>query len=366
MTGSRLRLLVRTRIQLPASARRNRQAQRAKSRIEILEAHNPMRTTWSSLVLAYAGAFALAYAADVPAQAYPIKPVRLIVPFVPGGGADAAARLFGAKLGESVGQQIIIDNRGGAGGTIGAELAAKSAPDGYTLLLGTANLAMNVSLYGKRPYDPVKDFVTVSLLSSTPNVIAVHPSLPVKTVRDLIAFAKAHPGQINYASGGNGSTAHLAAELFKTMAQVSLVHVPYKGSGPATIAVLSGESPLTMVPALAVMPHVQSGRLRALAISSVRRADALPDLPTVAESGLPGYEASQWYGVMVPTGTPENIVTRLNAELVKIVHSPDMTARLAAEASIPFGSTPQQFAAYLQEEIVKWARVVKFSGAKLD
>ena len=260
----------------------------------------------------------------------------------------------------------MIDNRGGAGGTIGAEFAARAAPDGYTLLLGTANMAMNVSLYGKRAYDPLKDFMTVSLLSSTPNVITVHPSLPVKTLRDLIALATAQPGKINYASGGNGSTAHLAAELFKSMAHVSLVHVPYKGSGPAVIAVLSGEALLTMVPALAVIPFVQSGRLRALAISSLQRAAALPDLPTVAESGVRGYEASQWYGIMAPAATPDAIVARLHAELVKIVQSPDMTARMAAEASIPVGSTPQQFSAYLQEEIVKWARVIKASGAKLD
>ena len=325
-----------------------------------------MKFEWSLQGLALAGAFTFLYIADATAQPYPARPVRLIVPFVPGGGADAAARLFGTRLGDNLGQQVLIDNRGGAGGTIGAELAAKAAPDGYTLLLSSANMAMNVSLYGKRSYDPVKDFATVTLLSSTPNVITVHPSLPVRSVKELIALAKAHPGQINYASGGNGSTAHLAAELFKTMARVDFVHVPYKGSGPAAIAVLSGEAPLTMVPALAVMPHVQSGRLRALAISSVQRAAVLPDLPTVAESGVPGYEASQWYGVMAPAGTPESIVARLHLELVKIVQSPDMTARLAAEAAIPVGSTPQQFAAYLQEEIVKWSRVVRFSGARLD
>jgi tripartite-type tricarboxylate transporter receptor subunit TctC len=334
--------------------------------MEVAEEQSRMTFALRSLGLAHAVMFATVHAGETAAQAYPSKPVRLIVPFVPGGGADAAARLFGARLSDSLGQQVLIDNRGGAGGTIGAELAAKAAPDGYTLLMGSANLAMNVSLYGKRPYDPVKDFATVSLLSSTPNVITVHPSLPVTTVKELIAFAQAHPGQINYASGGNGSTAHLAAELFKTMAHVNLVHVPYKGSGPATIAVLSGEAPLTMVPALAVMPHVQSGRLRALAISSTQRAAVLPELPTVAEAGLPGYEASQWYGIMVPATTPENIVSRLHADLVKIVQSPDMNARLAAEASIPVGSTPQQFSAYLQEEIVKWSRVVKFSGARLD
>jgi tripartite-type tricarboxylate transporter receptor subunit TctC len=318
------------------------------------------------LRLAYAGAFAVLHAGVAPAQGYPTKPVRVIVPFVPGGGADAAGRLFAAKLSDNLGQQFVIDNRGGAAGVIGAEIAAKAAPDGYTLFLSTANMAMNVSLYGKRSYDPLRDFATVSLLSSTPNVITVHPSLPVKTVKELIALARAHPDKINYASGGSGSTAHLAAELFKSMARVNLVHVPYKGSGPAVIAVLSGEAPLTMVPALAVIPFVQSGRLRALAVSSLQRTAALPDLPTVAESGVTGYEASQWYGIMAPANTSETIVAKLHAELVKIVQSPDMTARLAAEASIPIGSTPQQFTAYLQEEIVKWARVIKTSGARVD
>ena len=318
------------------------------------------------LGIACCGALANLHSADSDAQSYPTKPVRLIVPFVPGGGADASARLFAAKLSESLAQQVIIDNRGGAGGNIGAELASKAAPDGYTILWGSANLAMNATLYGKLPFDPVKDFIAVSLLAKSPNVIVVHPSLAVKSVAELIALAKSAPGKINYASGGNGSTAHLASELFKTMAHVNLVHVPYKGSGPAVIAVLSGEAPLTMVPALAVMPHVQSGRLRALAITSTQRAPTFPDLPTVAESGLPGYEAAQWYGAMLPLGTPERIVTRLNSDLVKIVQLPDVNARLVAEASIPIGSTRQQFAAYLQEEMTKWAQVVRFSGARVD
>ncbi len=316
--------------------------------------------------LACLGVMAALYCLGSAAQAYPAKPIRLIVPFVPGGGADTAARLFGIKLSENLSQQVIIDNRGGAGGTIGADIASKTAPDGYNLLLGSANLAMNVSLYGKQSYDPVRDFVTISLLASTPNVIAVHPSLPVRSVKDLIALAKGAPGQINYASGGSGSTSHLAAELFKAMAQVQIVHVPYKGTGPALIAVLSGEAPLTMAPALVVLPHVKTAKMRALAITSTQRSKAIPELPTVAEAGVPGYEASQWYGVMAPAGTPDGIVTRLHGELVKIVKSPDMSARLVAEASIPIGSSPQEFSSYLKEEIVKWARAVKLSGARVD
>jgi tripartite-type tricarboxylate transporter receptor subunit TctC len=300
------------------------------------------------------------------AQVYPNKAVRLIVPFVPGGGADTTARLFGNRLSAGLGQQVLIDNRGGAGGTIGAELAARAVPDGYTLMLGTANLAMNVSLYGKLSYDPTRDFTCITLLSSSPNLVTVHPSLPAKSIKDLIALAKARPGEIHYASGGNGSTAHLAAELFKTMAQVNLVHIPYKGSGPAIVAVLSGESPLTMAPAVAVRGHMQSGKMRALGITSTKRVSALPDVPTVAEAGVPGYEASQWYGVMGPAGLPEAIVARLHNELTKIVNAPDMNSRLIAEASVPIGSPGAEFAAYLKEEVAKWARVVKFSGARLD
>ena len=300
------------------------------------------------------------------AQGYPVKPVRLIVPFVPGGGSDAAARLFGVKLGESLGQQVVIDNRGGAGGTIGAELASRAPADGYNLVMGTANMAMNASLYAKLNYDAVRDFAPISLLATSPNIFSVHPSLPVKTLKDLIALARGAPGQVNYASGGSGSTSHLAAELFKAMAKVPLTHVPYKGTGPALIAVLSGETPITMAPAIAVLPHVKNKRMRAIAITSAQRSATLPELPTVAESGVPGYEAGQWYGIMTPTGTPEAIVTRLNGELVKIVKSPDMQARLAAEATIPIASTPQEFSAYLKDEIAKWARAVKLSGARVE
>jgi tripartite-type tricarboxylate transporter receptor subunit TctC len=325
-----------------------------------------MRLPCNTILAAASGVLAVLLAPGAAGQGYPSKPVRLIVPFVPGGGADTAGRIFGSKLAENLGQQVIHDNRGGGGGLVGASLAAKAPPDGYNLLLGTANMAMNYSLFGKQHSDPVRDFVPICLLASTPNTIAVHPSLPVHSVKDLIALARRSPGQINYASGGNGSTPHLAAELFKSMADIQLVHVPYKGTGPALVAVVSGEAPLIMATALAVLPHVKAGRMRLLAISSLKRVASLPDLPTVNESGVPGYEASQWYGLMAPTGTPEPIVRRLNTEMVKIVKSPDMVAWLAADASIPIGSTPAEFGTYLQQEITKWAKVVQVSGARVD
>jgi tripartite-type tricarboxylate transporter receptor subunit TctC len=300
------------------------------------------------------------------AQMYPAKPIRLIVPFAPGGGADIVARLVGTRLSESLKQQVVIDNRAGAAGNIGAELAARAAPDGYTLALASANWAMNVSLYGKQAFDPIQDFAPVTLLATTPNLLVVHPSLPVSSVKELITLARSSPGKINYSSGGSGSTPHLAAELFKAMANVDIVHVPYKGTGPAVLAVISGESSLTMVPALSVLPHIKTGKLNALAITSARRAAALPQLPTVAESGVPGYEASQWYGIVVPARTPVQVIDRLNAECVKIIQASDLTARLVSEASIPAGTTPQQFASYFKEEIAKWAKAVKLSGARVE
>jgi tripartite-type tricarboxylate transporter receptor subunit TctC len=276
------------------------------------------------------------------------------------------ARLIAPRLGEALGQQVVVDNRGGAGGTIGTDLAARTPPDGYTLLLGSANTAMNVSLYQGKTVDPLKEFAAVSLLASAPNIFTVHPSLPVRSVKQLIALAKARPAQLNYASGGSGSTAHLATELFKTMAQVDLLHVPYKGTGPALIAVLSGEVSVLVPPASAALPHVKSGKLVALAICSVKRFEVTPDLPTMSEAGVAGYEASQWYGVLLPAATPQEIVTRLNRELVKVVQAPDMKARLARDATMVIGSTSQAFAAYLKDEIAKWAKVVKFSGARVE
>lgn len=311
-------------------------------------------------------ALAITSVAEAHAQAFPARPVRFIVPYGTGGGADAMARLIAPRLSEYLGQSVIVDNRGGAGGNIGSEQGAKAAPNGYTLLMGAAALAINVSLYGKLPFDPVRDLVPVSLLAMSPNIVVVHPSLPVRSIKELIALAKTKPGQINYASGGSGTTPHLATELLKVVANIDLAHVPYKSAGPSVVALLSGEVSLSLLPGLTVLPQVRAGRLRALAITSLKRSPALPDLPTVAESGLPGFEASQWYGVLVPAGTPRPIVARLNSELVKVIRLPELTERIVNEASIPIGSTPEEFSAWLKSEIAKWAKIVKFSGARVE
>jgi tripartite-type tricarboxylate transporter receptor subunit TctC len=326
-----------------------------------------MKLKWKTLTLACCSLFAALQTAHSPADTYPSKPIRFIVPFVPGGSTDIVARMMAPDLSEHLGQQVVVDNRGGAGGTIGTELASRAAPDGYTILLASANTAMNVSLYGDRSVDPLKVFAPVTLLASAPNILVVHPALPVKTVEDLIALTKAKPGQINYASGGNGSTPHLAAELFKTMANVNLMHVPYKGTGPAVVAVLSGETSVVFPAAGAVLSHVRSGRLRALGICSLARSEAAPDIPTMSESGVPGYESAQWYGVMVPARTPGDIVTRLNRELAKSLRNPNLKARLLKDATTVVEDTsPAGFARYMKSEIVKWDKVVKFSGARVD
>ena len=320
----------------------------------------------SVLGVSIAASLALALAAtEAFAQSYPAKPVRFIVPFAPGGGADLVARLVATPLSESLGQQVVVDNRGGASGIIGTEMAAKSAPDGYTMVLTSTNLAAGVSLYRKLPFDLQKDFSPVILLAKTPSILAVHPSLPVKTVQELIALAKSAPGKINYA-GGVGTTLQLNAELFKSMAKIDLVHVPYNGTGPAVIGALSGEAPVILAPTLALLPHVKSGRLRALAITSIQRSAAVPDLPTVAESGVPGFDSSQWYGIQVPAGTPKAIVTRLNSECLKIVRGQEFIARLVKDASIPMGTTPQEFGSFLKSEIEKWVKILKISGAKVE
>ena len=300
------------------------------------------------------------------AQDYPVKPVRFIVPFAVGGGADATSRLVAPRVGERLGQQLVIENRGGAGGTIGASLGARAAPDGYTIVLATANLSASVSLFEKLPFNPLKDFSAVTLLAQTPSVIAVHPSLPARSVRQLIALARANPGKINYAGGTVGSLLHLDAEYFKALAKVDIMRVPYNSSGPSMIGIVTGEASVVVAPALLVLPHARSGRLSALAIAMRARAPTLPDLPTVIESGLPEYEAAQWYGILVPAGTPDAIVTRLNREFVHSVQAPELAARLHNEASFPIGNTPGEFASFFKADIVKWARVVKLSGARAE
>ncbi len=305
--------------------------------------------------------------AAAAAEAYPAKPVRFVVAFPPGGGTDIIARSIAQKLAERLAQQVVVDNRPGAGGNIGTDIVAKSAPDGYTILMGSAGpLAINASLFAKMPFDPIKDLAPVTLAASTPNVLVVHPSFPAATVKDLIALAKAKPGEINFASSGHGTPAHLAGELFNSMAGVKLVHVPYKGAAPALADLLGGQVQImfsTMPPAL---PHVKDGKLRALAVTSRKRSPATPELPTMDEAALPGFEAITWHGVVAPAGTPAAVIARLNREIVAILHLPEVVERLSGQGAEALGSTPEEFASYIKSESVKWAKVVRESGAKAE
>ncbi|OGA51270.1 MAG: hypothetical protein A3G24_02180 [Betaproteobacteria bacterium RIFCSPLOWO2_12_FULL_62_13] len=300
------------------------------------------------------------------AQGYPAGPIRMIVPFPAGGGVDTMGRILGQKLADSIGKSIIIENRGGANGNIGTGIAAKAPNDGYTLLLTGAGLVTNPSLYSEVPFDPVKDFDPISLIALAPNILVVHPSLPPKSVAQLVALAKTRPGEVHYSSAGSGSTPHLAAELFKIMAQVNLLHVPYKVSGPALTGVLSVEVGIMFPAAIFAVPHVTVGRLRALAVTSASRLPAAPELPTIAESGLKGYESSQWYGVLAPAGTPDDMLNLLNSRIVKIMQAADMKQQLIKAGSVAVGSTRGEFAAHVRTEIVKWAKVIKQSGARVD
>jgi tripartite-type tricarboxylate transporter receptor subunit TctC len=304
--------------------------------------------------------------APAAAQGYPAGPVRVIVPFPPGGGVDGMGRILTGKLAESLGRNFPIENRSGANGNIGTELAAKAAKDGYTLLFTGAGLVTNPSLYSKVPYDPVKDFEPVGLVSIAPNVLVVHPSVPAKSVKELVALARSRPKLLLFAGSGSGSTPHLAGELFNTLAKVEMVHLPYRGSGPAVVGILSGEAGVMFMPTTNAVPLVKAGRLRALAVTTRERVPALPDLPTIAESGLKGYESNQWYGVLAPAGTPADVLGLLNSHIAKIMQAPDMKQRMSNEGLVAVGGTREQFAAHIKEEIAKWARVIKASGAKVD
>jgi tripartite-type tricarboxylate transporter receptor subunit TctC len=308
---------------------------------------------------------ALATAAYAQAQ-YPAKPIRLIVPFPPGGGTDTLARVYGQKLGELLSQQVLIDNRPGGGTNIGAEIAAKSPPDGYTLFMGNISHTINVTLYSKLGYDLVRDFAPVTLLASTPNILVVHPSIPAKSVKDLVALAKARPGQIDYSSSGSGTSSHLAAELFSNMAGVKMTHVPYKGGGPSVVALVGGQVSVGFATTPSVISHIKSGKMRGLAVTTAQRSPLTPDLPTISEAGLPGYEAGTWYGLLVPAGTSKEIVTRLHGESVKLLKFPVVKDRLDAAGFETIGTTPDQFAAYIRTEIDKWAKVVRASGARAE
>ena len=307
----------------------------------------------------------LVLAMDATAQNYPIKPIRLIVPFSPGGGVDFTARIVGQKLGEAYGQPVVADNRAGAAGAIGTELAAKAAPDGYTLLLGSAGpLAILPGVSDRLPYDPVRDFAPITLVSSMPFVLVVHPSLAVRSVQDLIALARAKPGQLNYASPGSGSTTHLATELLKALAKLDIVHVPYKGVAPAMSDLLAGQVQLMSGDLSTLMSQVKAGKLRALALTGAKRSALAPELPTIAESGVPGYEASGWFGVLAPAATPRALISRLNSAIVKGLMDIDARERLAALGGEVVVGTPAEFALRLREDLAKWGRLIKAIGLK--
>jgi len=308
----------------------------------------------------------LPLAAAAQASDFPGKAIRIVVPFPPGGATDAAARLVAVKMSEHWGQPVLVDNRAGAGGNVGSDLVAKSPADGYTLVMGvTGSHAINASLYSKMPYDPVADFVAISQVAVVPNVLVVHPSVPVKNLAELVALAKKEPGKLNYASLGNGTAAHLGMEMLKSDAGVDITHVPYKGSAPAVSDLLAGQVQMMVDGLPSALPHIKAGKLRAIALTSLRRAPSLPDLPTIAET-YPGFYADAWSGLFAPRGTPQPVVDKLSAEVQRILKLPDVREKLVALGAEPVGSTQLEFASHVKREIEKWAKVVKTSGAKVD
>jgi len=308
-------------------------------------------------------ALAVVFAADGISQTYPQRPVRLVIPFVAGSGTDVIGRLLAQRVSESWGQSIIVDNRGGAAGNIAAEHVAKSPPDGYTILLGNiATHGSNPSLYKKLPYDPIQDFAPVTLLASIPPVVAVHPSIPARNMRELIALARAHPGELNYAGAGIGSGSHLAGELLKLVAKINMQYVPYKGSGQALAAMLGGETSMMFTSMLSVAPYHQSRRVRVLAVSGNKRLPMAPDIPTMAEAGVRAYDVEFWYGLLVPRATPAPIIARLNESFVKVLSEKDTRDKLIAQGAQVYGNTPEQFADFIRRDIAKWANVTKSAG----
>ena len=321
-----------------------------------------MNRFWLLLVLVLSAGSLATTTSSVHAQSYPDKPIRIIVPYTPGGFNDTLARTVGQKLQEAWGQSVIVDNRPGGGTLIGTEMAAKAAPDGYTLYMVPFAFAVNPSLFKKLPYDSIKDFTPITLAASTPNLLVVNPALPVNSVKEVIALAKSKPGKLNYASTGNGSSNHLSMEKFKMMAGVDITHIPYKGSGPAVTDLMGGQVDLMFDNIPNVLPHVKTGKLKMIAVTSPKRSPHVPDVPTVSESGVPGYEVSVWFGIAAPGGTPKPIITKLNAEIVKILNMPDVKQKFAAQGVDVIGSTPEQFAAYIKEQMEEWGKVVKAAG----
>jgi tripartite-type tricarboxylate transporter receptor subunit TctC len=330
-------------------------------RCALIRVH-PAQTGRALAFAALAGVSAIA-----TAQEYPVKAIRFIAPNLPGGPTDILARLIGQKLAESFGQPVVIENRAGAGGNIGTEAAAKSPPDGYTLVTGNnATFGANVSLYKHLGFDPIKDFAPLVLVATQPNILVVHPSLPVTSVRQLIVLAKARPGQLNYANSGLGAAAHLAAELFKSMTGTDIVSIPYKSAGPALVELIAGQNQLMFATSLSVQPHIKSEKLRALAVTTAKRSRLMPELPTIAEAGVPGFEAMTWHGVLTTGGTPPVIVNRLSAEINRILQLPDVRERLGVLGAEIIGGTPKEFADHIQREIPKWAKVIRDAGVRLE
>ena len=301
------------------------------------------------------------------AQAWPSRSIRLIVPFPPGGGNDVIARVVAQKLGERLGQPVVVENRAGANGIVGLQALMQAPPDGHTIAVGAAGpLAVNPSLYDKLPYDPLKDFAPITNMVNFPLLLVTHPSVPAKTTRELVALAKAQPGKLYYSSPGSGNSGHLAGELFNTAAVVKTVHVPYKGQGPALADLLAGQVQMLYSSIPSVLPHVQQKQLNAIAVGSAKRVPSLPDIPTIAESGVPGYEAYSWVGMIAPAGTPKEVIARLNREIVEILKQKDVAEKLNAQGALPVGDTPEQFGAYIKAEIEKWGAVVRSSNIKAE
>lgn len=308
----------------------------------------------------------LLVALPLAAQSYPSKPVRLVVPFPPGGPTDIVTRLIAPMMAASLGQQVVVENRGGAGGMIATEQVAKAAPDGYTIIMGTiGGLAVAKSLNPKLGYDTLRDLAPITQSVSVTSILVVHPSVPAKSVKELLAIARASPGKLNYASSGNGTITHLAGELLKLMGKVNIAHVPYKGGAPALVALVSGEVDMSYENSLIITPHIKSGKVRGLAVTSAKRSVLLPQLPTIAET-LPGFSASGWYGLLAPAATPKPAIARLNGEAVKALRSPDVVAKLSSQGAEPVGNTPEEFAAFIRSEISKWAGVVKAAKMKIN
>ena len=309
---------------------------------------------------------ALMFAATSNAQPFPTKPIKIIVPFPAGGTVDFFARVISTKLSDALGQSVLVENRAGAGGNIAAEAVAKAAPDGYTLLMGSEIIAINTSLYSKIGYDPVKDLAPITLVGTVPNILIVHPGLPVNSVNDLIALAKKTPGKISFASTGQGTSTHLSSELFKLMANVDMLHVPYKGGPPAIADLISGQVNMMFINMPTGITHVRSGKAKIIAVSSIKRVSQLPDVPTVEQAGVKGFETSAWSGLYAPAGTPADIINRLNVEVVKILKQPSVREQLMAQGAEPVGDTPEEFSRFTLAEISKWAKIIKISGAKVD